>query len=534
MSPKTSSHKPMYVFPLILSLVGMALVILRTSLYGPGMTHDSISYYFAAKSFTQGNGFQYFGYPSPIIQWPILFPFLFGVADKIGLDLLQTARWFNAFVFGATIFSAAYVTQQVTGKRLMAVLTSLLVLSSFPTFDQSAYFWTEPLFTLLGIWIFYGVILSHEYPELKRYAIGAGVLAGLSVLLRYAGATYVMAMCICLMLARGSFKDRFVRTFIFGFLGTLPFVLNVASNYSLSGTLMGMRTASLRSLSENILLAVNVLKQWILPAWEGVLPHLGHYGGLLFLGLSAVVVYFAASKSRREIAHHTTAIKSLSLFETKGTQSDFQDSSAGFAWLTAACFTAVYLIYMIASASAVNFDPIDARYLQPIYLPLIFMFVWLISGCFESLRDVKISAMLLICLFLWQLPNVYNEYKVMKVSLETGVGGANVAEWRESDIFNGLKMQYNGKSLYSNRADLINFYGQMTCYYTPKLEGMDLYGKAFMEKEFQGEPEAYLIWFKGHNPNYIYSPEQLEELAEVQWVTETEVYTVYRLKALSQ
>ncbi len=467
MNRQSLNHKPMNWVPLFLSLLGIGLVILRTSLYGAGLTHDSISYYFAAQSFSEGNGFQYFGYPSPIIQWPILFPFLFGVVDKIGLDILQTARFFNAIVFGASIFSAAYVTQHVTRSRFMATITSLLVLSSFPTFDQSSYFWTEPLFTLLGIWIIYGVIRAYEYPTMKRYAAFAGILAGLSVLLRYAGATYVIAMCICLMLARGTFKERVVRTFIFGAFGTVPFILNVTSNYMLSGTLMGMRTESLRSLSENIMLAANVLKQWILPAWEGILPHVGHYGGLVFLILTAILLVIASRKAKRQGAHNTAAIQSVTNFGAGNDAYYSKGSRLAFSWLTVACFAAVYLIYMIASASAVNFDPIDARYLQPIYLPLIFMFVWLIALCFEGLDNIKIGALLLVCLFLWQLPNVYNEYRIMKTSLATGVGGANVAEWQEARIFDQIKAQYGESRLYSNRADLINLYAGVACYYTP-------------------------------------------------------------------
>lgn len=532
MNRQSSSQKPMNWIPLLLSLLGVGLVIFRTSLFGAGLTHDSISYYFAAQSFSAGRGFEYFGYPSPIIQWPILFPFLFGLVAKIGLDVLETARYFNAIVYGLTIFSAAFVTQHVTRSRLMGTIASLLVLTSFPTYDQSSYFWTEPLFTLLGVWIIYGVIRSNEAPHLKRYAAAAGLLAGTSVLLRYAGATYVMAMCLCLMLARGTFKERLTRTFVFGFLGTFPFVINVTSNYMASGTLMGMRTPSLRSLSDNILLAIHVIKQWVLPAWEGVLPHLGHFGGLIALSLLAVVLIIASGKSKRLGAHNTSAIQSVSSFGS-GTGTYYSEGGRlAFAWLTVACFALVYLIYMIASASAVNFDPIDARYLQPIYLPMIFLLVWLIAICFKGLDNLKLSGLLLLCLFLWQLPNVYSEYKVTKVALETGVGGANVAEWRNTKLFEEIKASYGGKRLYSNRADLINLYGGLTCYYTPKLEGIDLYGKAFMEKDLQETKVAYLIWFKGHDPNYIYSPKQLEEIATVRYVTETERYTVYEVKPL--
>ncbi len=53
-----------------------------------------------------------------------------------------------------------------------------------------------------------------------------------------------------------------------------------------------------------------------------------------------------------------------------------------------------------------------------------------------------------------------------------------------------------------------------------------------MEKDLQQEKEAYLIWFKGHDPNYIYSPEQLEEIAKVRLVTETEAYRVYQIAPL--
>lgn len=364
---------------------------------------------------------------------------------------------------------------------------------------------------------------------MKRYAALAGILAGLSVLLRFAGATYVMAMCLCLMVARGSFKERVTRTFIFGFLGTFPFALNVFSNFRQSGTLMGMRTPALRSLSDNLLLAADVLKRWMFPSWEAPLPHIGHYGGLFLCLLIFVLLLAVLSKSRRARVMSAQAIQAVpsSNWNTSGTNSGYGD--IGFAWFTVTVYAAVYLIYMIASASAVNFDPIDARYLQPVYLPLIFMFTWLVSLCFKGVQEYKYILALLVLVIFWQLPNVVQEARVTSESLESGVGGANIAQWHETDLFEIIEKRYGSQRLYSNRADLISFYAHTTCYYTPKLEGIDLYGLAFMKKDLKANPNAYLIWFKGHDPNYIYSPAQLGEIMTLDLVEETETYRVYRM-----
>lgn len=124
---------------------------------------------------------------------------------------------FNALVYGATIFSAAFVTQHVTRSRLMATIASLLVLTSFPTYDQSSYFWTRAsLYPFRNMDFLPWGDPFQQLPTLKRYVILAGGRRGFLAALR-CRSNLCHGNVYLLNVGRGTFKERFTRTFIFGF-----------------------------------------------------------------------------------------------------------------------------------------------------------------------------------------------------------------------------------------------------------------------------------------------------------------------------
>ena len=109
--------KGMYIFLLAISLLGVIIILVNTSKLGPGISHDSVAYIYAAKSLLNGDGYAYFGYTSPFIQWPPLFPTILAAANGIGMDVLTASRIINAIVFGWIIFfSGLWLLKNIRNK----------------------------------------------------------------------------------------------------------------------------------------------------------------------------------------------------------------------------------------------------------------------------------------------------------------------------------------------------------------------------------------------------------------------------------
>jgi hypothetical protein len=515
-----SLNKKGYLVAVILmGLIGFAAVIWRTSLYGIGITPDSTAYIFAAESFAKGNGFIYFGYPSPIIQWPILFPFILGLFKIIGISPLVSGRIINAVAFACIIISMGYITNQITKKNFLGVTAAFISLAAYHIFDQSGYLWTEPLFTLLGIWIFYYLIKSYDSEKPIRFIVLAGLLAGTAILLRFAGAIYILTGCVMLFFVKGSMMKRFTRVFIFGALGTTPFLINILSNYRLSGTLMGMRPPAVKTLTENISLTISTLVTWLTPIRRMVMLNSDFKIGIsLIMAFGFLLIFMWTCY---------TVVKSRF---TK------QDNIKIYAWIMTALYSVFYTIYLIQSATKINFDPIGDRYLQPIYLPLVLLFVLSVDFCYEfsiqkrGLFSRYAAPTIMIFVLLWQTPNLISEYSLITKSLNEGAGGKTIKQWKESPDLDYIKENFSDKRIYSNCADIVYLNTDLITFYTPKLEGLEMYGvKPFMER-MASDKVAYLIWFKQSNPNYMYNPESIKELVDINQIKDTNTMTIYEMK----
>jgi len=131
-----------------LAALGFILVFIATDTFGPGVSPDSIGYIAAARSLAEGRGYlNYDG--SPFTLWPPLFPTILAVGASFGIDLLQFARFFNALIFGLTIFIIGQLSSRLFDSHLLRAVATGSALLSFPLLKMSVMVWTEPLFILL-------------------------------------------------------------------------------------------------------------------------------------------------------------------------------------------------------------------------------------------------------------------------------------------------------------------------------------------------------------------------------------------------
>ena len=125
----------------ILSFVGVGTVFISTSLYGAGLSPDSVGYISAARSLLSGDGYtRYHG--DVLVHWPPLFPTLLAVLGLAGIEPLVGARIINILAFGLTIFFSGQLLRMYLRSNSLVILGTASVALSLHLLYVSNMVWT--------------------------------------------------------------------------------------------------------------------------------------------------------------------------------------------------------------------------------------------------------------------------------------------------------------------------------------------------------------------------------------------------------
>jgi len=138
-----------YIAGVIFAVAAFMLVYFCVPETGAIYTHDTQSYEYAAKTFLESGTMKYFGYDTPIIQWPPFYIFVLAVIKSLGVAVEEGAAWLNAGLFAYLVYvSAIYLYENLKVKGL-AIGALILLTLSVPLIYVSGYGWSEMLFVFL-------------------------------------------------------------------------------------------------------------------------------------------------------------------------------------------------------------------------------------------------------------------------------------------------------------------------------------------------------------------------------------------------
>ena len=527
MDKKSKKNIVILVFLLCCSLSAALLVIISGIKYGPGMTHDSAAYMYAAESLLKGEGFQYFGYPSPFIQWPPLFPALLALGGIFGLSAGTASTLINSLAFAFIIFLAGRWMLERFSSAVLAAGGTLLLLLSVPLLQVSRYLWSETLFILFFL-LFY--LQFERFLRHGRYSslILAACFSALACMDRYAGVTIVAAAGLVLLFTKKALLRRITDAAIYGIISVFPMGVWVLRNYLVSGTLLGVRLPSPYSLRLNIKRSMESIYSWVQP--DRLLTR--HIDGLIVNGLKAlavllplIVIAALLSVLARKMADPHAAYRIPSDLKT--------DSARLLPIAFFALFSGIYVAYLVASATAVAFEPINSRYLVPVYLPFLLIFMtsgdYLASRLGERLnmRAVKYSICLLLALFM--IYPALNTAASVLVSYRSGAGGYASDSWYDKSGFIPYMQNNESGTFYSNNADAVYTLSGIRTYYPPKKSGPHMYGVEQFRAAISRDESSFIIWFSNGVPQTLYNLEDMAQLFELEKIGEFEDGEVYKV-----
>src|SRR4030042_4269134 len=158
-----------YISIFLISILG-SLIIIYSTKWGPWLFSDSTEYIVTAKNLITGHGLGLYG-PSgafhPLSLHPPFYSLLLSFFGLFGADLVITARWLDAILFGLTILVVGVSLYTFTKSSWLSIGGSFLLFGMPALVDIFSGALSEPLFIFTGL---AGIFLIMLYIKNNRYS----------------------------------------------------------------------------------------------------------------------------------------------------------------------------------------------------------------------------------------------------------------------------------------------------------------------------------------------------------------------------
>ena len=189
-------------FVLAAGLIAALGVLYPASIYGAGVSSDSMFYLSSADNFAAGAGFTDFK-GDPLIDFPPLYSFILGVLRAIsGHILFSSGSGSQCRCHGPArgVSTGVLLRRCFPERRIWFYLGVLLTLVFLPLYTLGANIATDLLYILLTVWF---CLAAQSYLENKRFAWLAAMtaLAAACAMLRWIGLAVVAAQFLLVFIA---------------------------------------------------------------------------------------------------------------------------------------------------------------------------------------------------------------------------------------------------------------------------------------------------------------------------------------------
>ncbi len=450
---------------LFLLVVIGALLILRATPEGLGLSDDSIAYIAGARSLLAGDGYReaWLATNGYVTHFPPGFSSALTFLGWFGLDPLRGARLLNALLFGLNAGLVGILVWRTTPSLTAGLVAAGLFVLNGELLQVHAVAMSEPLFiffSLLSLWVFdlsFESLLYYaaEKPtnrdgrikrwrrgyESSAWLIACGLFTGLAYLTRYSGLALVAAFLVALAVLHTDWKKRISGMVLF-LAGFVPVMAAWAiRNRMVAGNATNRSLAWHPLTRENVDTGLRVFADFFIPVsgWYKALSK----QPFAFEAIAILVLGGAATWTALQAWRHYTKQKQPSLQEGSG--------------LTLALVTGLYLSAYLAStvASMSLFDAatkFKLRILSPVFVCLLILLV----GTAIWLR--RKNGALVIALTIAALGFSLNKQIVtVNTWAKSGLGYASF-QWYDSEAMAYLRELPDDVAIFTNEPGAIYLY----------------------------------------------------------------------------
>ncbi|MHB8854676.1 MAG: ArnT family glycosyltransferase [Ignavibacteriaceae bacterium] len=496
----------------IIGFIGACLIIILISLYGVGVSPDSVYYISVARHIADGTGFVgYDGYY--FVLQPPLYPLLLAAIIKIfSIDPLISAGYLNAILFGLIVYYSGLFLLNHLKSLPLIIIGTLSIMVSFVIIQISLIALSEPLF-ILFVLLYLNYFDNYRIKGTITSLLFFSTAAALACLTRYVGVIIILTGSISIFIwKRKTFKELFQHLIIFLLITILPTGLWILRNYLLSGTFVGQRADSSYTLSENLLFLFNVMLKWYLPIQINE-QQLFFIMLIISAGIFAVIVL--SNKWKKDEVRLKQIGPSL-------------------------IFILFYSGIIVISSTTTAYDKIANRLLSPIFVPSFFIMFLILDNILEWISKYFHQRFILILFLIGII--AWMKYPVTRTiyNIEDYIGQAgweySSKAWRDNTVIrflNSHKQFESGYSFYSNVPEAVYILANKevkwsppkTMYNSPEL----IKTNPDLRSIWQGKNEAYLVWFNNINRNFLFTIDELKKSSNMVKIAQLKDGEIYKI-----
>ena len=359
----------LYSGALLLGGLGITLVLMRQSTYGIGLMIDSLTHTSTAESLVNGEGFITAWNSRPQQGQPPLYALLLALISIVHIgeiSVTEYARYLGAIAFCLTILaSISWISFRIKSRKLIIAVGSICTVSPVLG-DLFSYALTEVLFILVVILSL--MTLDRFLDNYKKsMLILATIFIAFAWLTRHLGIILVISSFLILITRRGiTPRQKLKYVLICPVLSTLPAGLWMLKNYIVLGQFTERRWPTGFDWITHINLVCSELTKWVVGTTG--FNYLNELSQTLGVNAALVRVVFVG---------HVIAFFGFILvyLHYQGMRMD----SEGM--IVPVVFILVYFIVMSVSLGLTDVE-LEARYLLPIYVPVLVVVAVILGQCF--------------------------------------------------------------------------------------------------------------------------------------------------------
>ena len=368
--------------PLLIGLAAAALTVVAAKLAHPGLGNDATSYVAIADNLARHGRLGYFLEPK-LALWPPGWPaVLAGSEWAFGVSPQITALVVNSITVVVISFETWWLMRRMTSDRRVVLAATAVAALGPATLSQSYMVQTEVTFIALVLGTFIALI---RFSDERRGAwLGvAAVLQWAAFMDRYVGIVSIGAGGLWLLLERGTDRasERWRNGVAFVVAASaVPgawLIRNIVVKDDVASA-FGPRDTPLATIKTNLIDATTSVGQFI----HGVSRYAPFTGVLRLasLALAAGCGVLAIVLLRRAVGAKRSAV-AVSGGEAPGvatslTWRDVLGHPAGLLLI----YAAAHWAYMVYSSSTIAFDPVNTRYLAPMFIPAMIVGLALVAA----------------------------------------------------------------------------------------------------------------------------------------------------------
>lgn len=497
-----------HITGIIFAIGAFLLVMACAPRTGAIYTHDSQSYEYAAATLLETGEMKYFGYDTPIVQWPPFYIAVVAVLRFFDIPLVQGAIWINAICFAYLLYTLAVFLFDSLSVKWLAIPALIMTGVSVPLVLVSGYAWTEMLFIFLSV-LSMVCMLQFIKRDKLGWLIASSVATCLCWLTRYIGIVMVGVLALVLFLKANPLVRKIRLTFIYLLISCTPMALWVLRNYLISGTFTGGRSPGYFTLQDNIYLSLQVFSKWS----SYMTPLFAYFAVILLIAI--IAISFLLEKNKRSAENSSANLVAVFLY------------------------TVLYAAALLASATSAAMDPINDRLWAPVFPFWVLLLVFLMDGLIGNIRENRLKQWLAAGFLVFALvasvsPSLWitskglpRKYEMTGLKQDIGLRHSPVLSLVRAKI-----PRMRQTLVISNDASMINLHTGLKSYYPPKKYSIPLYSFSRYKESVDQFRYVYLVWTGPMDVEGFMNVSEFRRAYELKKIAQNNYCTIYRVKKI--